>query len=163
MVDAYKRAVLGDEDAPHEDHELTVVSAAEVEAAALEATGVLILGEAVRSPAVTEFLAATRSPVTWGEAGFAVEGEEYAGPGQAVFFTVHHPSRGEDGVTVYYGNSEAALANARVLSYYPNSLLVFDSPLVASSDTADDAMPPSTVIRRIDLEFPDRIELPLEP
>ncbi len=44
------------------------------------------------APVVAEFLARTRSPVSWGEAGFTVEGETYAGPGHAVFFTVHSDS-----------------------------------------------------------------------
>ncbi len=158
VVDHYTRAVLGDGDDPHEDHRLEVVRAAEVEAAALEGGGVVILGEAVRAPAVASLLARTRSPVTWSEGGFAVDGEHYAEPGQAVFFTVHHPSRPQDGVTVYYGNSPAALANARVLSYYPNSLLVFESPLDAPPD-AGDGMPPSRVIRRLDVEFHERIEI----
>jgi hypothetical protein len=158
VLDAYTRAVLGAEEDPHPDHDLTVVTISELEPAALETASVLVLGEAVFHPEVARFVGRTRSPVTWEEDGFAVEGDGFRGPGQAVFFTVHHPSRPEAGVTVYYGNSEAALANARVLGYYPNSLLVFESPLDAPAPESEGGMPRSEVIRRIDFEFHERIE-----
>ncbi|MDH3525062.1 MAG: M1 family aminopeptidase [Acidobacteriota bacterium] len=159
VLDAYTRAVLGDEDDPHEDHELTVVAASGLDPSMLDETSVLILGDAILDPKVAAFVGRTRSPVTWGGDGFAVEGGRYAGPGQAVFLTVHHPSRAGDGVTVYYGNSEAALANARVLGYYPNSLLVFESPLDAPAAESEAGMPRSEVIRRLDFELHERIEL----
>ncbi len=163
VVAAYERAVLGEEGEPEEDHELTVVPVSELEPEALETSSVVVLGDAARAPAVAGLLARTRSPVVWSGTGFSIEGEEYAGPGQAVYYTVHHPSRAGDGVTVYYGNSPAALANARVLSYYPNSLLVFDSPLEPQEDDAGDGMPRSQVIHRIDFEFHERIELESAP
>jgi hypothetical protein len=158
VVDAYRRAVLDDEEGPQEDHELVVTSSADLDAATLEESSVVILGTAVRHPAVAELIGRTRSPVTWSDDGFEVEGVPYPGAGHAVFFTVHHPSRNDDGITVYYGNSAAALANARVLSYYPNSLLVFDSPLDAPADAAEGGMPRSKVVRRIDFEFHERVE-----
>ncbi len=159
VLDSYTRAVLGDEADSHSSHRLALVPASQLDGAALETTSVLILGEAVLHPEVARFVGRTRSPVTWDEGGFAVEGDGFRGPGEAVFFTVHHPSRPEDGVTVYYGNSEAALANAGVLGYYPNSLLVFESPLDAPAEESESGMPRSEVIRRIDFEFHERIEL----
>ena len=60
-------------------------------------------------------------------------------------------------MTVYYGNSESALANAGVLSFYPNSLLVFQTPATPPSDTKN-GMPHTEVILRMDFESHDRIE-----
>ena len=95
--------------------------------------------------------------MSWDESGFAVEGERYSGEGHAVFLTVHHPSVDGRGVTVYYGNSPAALANARVLGYYPNSLLVFEAP-EGADDGLSTGMPRTEVVRRMDFEFHDRID-----
>ncbi len=121
---------------------------------------VFILGEAVHESAVARFLARTRSPVRWTDSGFGVGAEDYSDPGKAVLVTVHHPDRPEFGVTVYYGNSEAALANADVLTYYSNSLLVYDSPVDGlSQGTLPDGMPHTRVIHREDFEFHDRIEI----
>jgi hypothetical protein len=54
----------------------------------------------VRHPTVAQFLSGTRSPVNWKENGFALEGEEYFGPRQAVYLTVHHPDVPEGGVRI---------------------------------------------------------------
>jgi hypothetical protein len=129
----------------------------EVDAEELENTAVLVLGDAVRHPLIREFLGRTRSPVSWNDTGFEVEGQAYAGAREAVFYTVHHPDLHDEGVTVYYGNSEAALANARVLGYYPNSLLVFEAP-EGADDGLSTGMPRTEVVRRIDFEFHDRID-----
>jgi hypothetical protein len=158
VVDAYTQAVLGDDDHPEKGHELHVRKVSEVSAEDLSKTGVLILGDAARNPTVLPFLERTRNPVTWTEQAFAIEGEDYAGPRQAVFLTVHHPDLPDDGVTVYYGNSSAALSNARVLGYYANSLLVFDTPEGASEVGSADEMPRAEVIRRMDFEFHERID-----
>ena len=61
-------------------------------------------------------------------------------------------------MSVYYGNSASALSNASVLSYYANSLLVFDTPEGSGDVDSADAMPRAEVIRRMDFEFHERID-----
>ena len=157
LLDASKRGVLGG-DEPKEGHEVLVREAPEIGVDDLSGSSVLILGDAVHHPAVLRFLASTRSPVSWSEDGFSLEGDEYFGPRQAVFLTVHHPDVSAGGVTVYYGNSTEALSNAAVLGYYANSLLVFDTPEGSTEIGSADAMPRAEVVRRMDFEFHDRIE-----
>jgi hypothetical protein len=158
--DAFTRAVLGEEDEPEPGHDVVVRKASELDPAALGSRSVLILGEAVRNPAVVRFLERTRSPVAWTPSGFAVDGQAFDGPGQAVFLTVHHPDAVGEGVTVYRGNGDGALANARLLHFYPNSLLVFDTPVAGDAGlTPETEMPRSNVVLRLDFEFHDRIEL----
>ena len=159
VVDSFTKAVLGDDDDPKKGHQVDVRTSEEVTSQDLTAGNVLVIGDAVRSPAVEELLGRTRCPVTWTESAFVIQGQEYAAPGQAVFLTVHHPDRPEGAVTVYYGHSPAALGNAGVLSYYPNSLLVFETPIVEEpEDGAAGTRPRANVIRRMDFEFHDRIE-----
>jgi aminopeptidase N len=157
LLDASKRDVLGDEK-PREGHKVLVREAQEIEIDDLTGSSVLILGDAVHHPTVAQFLAGTRSPVNWNENGFTLEGEEYFGPRQAVYLTVHHPDVPEGGVSVYHGNSAEALSNAAVLGYYANSLLVFDTPEGSTEIGSTDAMPRAEVIRRMDFEFHERIE-----
>jgi len=160
VLESYKHSVLGEEDEPEKGHEVIVRKAGEATARELATSPVLILGDAVHDPAVQEFLARTKSPVRWSEHAFTIDDDEYSAPRQAVFLTVHHPDLPTEGVTVYYGNSPAALSNARVLGYYANSLLVFDTPESAPSGVESGAaMPRAEVIRRIDFEFHDRIDL----
>ncbi|MCP4249810.1 MAG: M1 family metallopeptidase [bacterium] len=159
VVDNYTEAVLGEEDDPKEGHQVVVRPADEVTAQELAEGSLLIVGEAVRAPVVTELLANTVCPVTWTQGAFSIEDQQYADPGQAVYFTVHHPDRPEGGISVYCGNSPAALANAGVLPYYANSLLVFETPL--TEPTGDDTgghRPHTQVIKRLDFESHDRIE-----
>ena len=159
VVDSYTKAVLGDEEDPKQDHEVDVRTPDAVDTEDLTESSVLVVGDAVRHPTIREFLGRTRSPVEWTTGAFSVEAEEYAGPGQAVFLTVHHPDLHDGGVTVYYGNSEAALSNARVLGYYPNSLLVFDTPEGESAGVSSATeMPRAEVVRRMDFEFPHRLD-----
>ncbi len=159
VADSYRRAVLGDEEEPEVDHEVIERTVSSVSVEELAGGSVLVLGDGVRSPAVQEVLSRSRSPVRWheSEASFHVGDREFAGPGEAVFLTVHHPDRANSGVTVYFGNSERALSNAGVLSFYPNSLLVFDTPPGVEATSAS-GMPRAAVVERIDFEFPERIE-----
>ncbi len=154
LIDAHRR----DDDDSEEEHEVTLRRADKVDADALAGTSVVILGDAVHQPAVRELLARTRCPVKWTEDGFVVEGQEYFGPRQAVYLTVHHPELADGGVTVYFGNSPAALSNARVLGYYTNSLLVFDTPEGSAEIDSGESMPRAEVIRRMDFEFHERID-----
>ena len=152
VVDGWTHEVLEDE----KSHKVTVRTANAVTIDELASADVLIVGEAARHATVQRFLERTRNPVRWSQSSFSVEDEEYSGPRQAVLLTVHHPDRPDDGVTVYYGNSPAALANARVLTYYANSLLVYDTP--EGDATTSSGMPHTEVVRRMDFEFHDRIE-----
>jgi hypothetical protein len=158
VVESWKRAVLGDEDEPRKGHHVEIRRAGEVSAEDLGGPSVLVVGDAVRHTTVEKFLGRTRSPVRWIASGFRIDGAEYTAPGQAVFLTVHHPDEPESGVTVYYGNSTEALGNSRLLTYYANSLLVFDTPPAEDPGGAPHGMPHSKVVRRMDFEFHGRIE-----
>ncbi len=156
-INSHQRAVLGDDDDPKEGAEAHTVEAASLTTEELAASDLLIIGDAVRAPLVQDLLDRTPCPVSWTDLGFEIEGEAYTEPKQAVFFTVHHPDKPGSGITVYYGNSPDALANARVLSYYPNSLLVFNTP--PGGETMDShGMTHTDVLRRIDFESHDRID-----
>ena len=159
VAESFGRAVRGDDEEPEHDHEVIERTASSVTRDELAGASVLVLGAGVRGAAVQELLGRSRSPVRWHEsaASFHVGDQEYEGPGEAVFFTVHHPDRPDAGVTVYFGNSERALSNASVLSFYPNSLLVFDTPPGVEATSAS-GMPRAEVVERIDFEFPERIE-----
>jgi hypothetical protein len=58
---------------------------------------------------------------------------------------VHQPERPGQGIAVDYGNTEQALANAGLLNFYPNSLLVFEIPAAVEGSDA----PRAKVIERI--------------
>jgi hypothetical protein len=110
--------------------------------------GVLVLGDAVRHPVVEALLARAGSVASWHASGFAVGDEQFDNAEHAILMTVHHPDGPENGLTVYMGNSEAALKNAGILGFYANSLLVFDS----SGDRSE-------VVLRRDLESTQRLTL----
>ncbi len=112
--------------------------------------GVLIIGNAARHPVVQELLARSESPIRWQQGGFSIDGQVFDQPSQAVFATVHHPDSPADGITIYTGNSEASLANANLLSFYANSLLVFETE------------GRSEVVLRRDFESSQRIDM-LQP
>lgn len=158
VAESFRREVLGDGEMPEPVRVVIERTASSLDPEDLVEAGVLVLGDAVRSPAVQALLGRSRRPVSWEESSFRVGERAYAAPGEAVFLTVHHPDRADLGVTVYFGNSERALSNARVLSFYPNSLLVFDTPPGAEG-TSESGMPRARVVERIDFEFHDRIEL----
>lgn len=162
VLEAYRRAVAGPDDDPKEGAQVEVVPSNEVTPEILAEGNVLVLGEAVTCGAVVELLADTQNPVRWTADGFEINGQAYRDPGQAVFFTVHHPDQAEFGITVYYGNAPASLGNAGLLSYYANSLLVFQTPTEVDnpSEGAESPAPPrAQVIERIDFESHDRISL----
>ncbi len=94
---------------------------------ALSSGGVLVLGDAVRHPAIRSLLARTVAPIRTTSDGFEIDGQSFNAPEHAVLCTVHHPDSPENGITVYFGNSKKALANASLLGFYANSLLVFEA------------------------------------
>lgn len=148
--DSFRRAVEDD------DGSVTEVTVDELES--LAETSLLVLGNAVRHPKVAALLARTRSPVRFGDGSFTLDATEYDQPTHATYFTVHHPDDAGRGITVYHGNSPAALSNAGVLNFYPNSLLVFESPREGPGADAS-GMPRARVVERRDFEFHARIEL----
>lgn len=105
----------------------TIVADDSLEAGALAAGGVLILGDAARHPVVRALLTRTDCPIDWTAGGFAIGERSFTEPGHAVLCSVHHPDTPDDGVTIYAGNSEDALANAAILGFYANSMLVFEA------------------------------------
>ncbi|MEM7584655.1 MAG: hypothetical protein AAF560_14795 [Acidobacteriota bacterium] len=157
VADSFRRTLLGGGETPEPGYEVVERSATELVPEELAEASVLLLGSAVRSAAAQSLLARSRSPVRWDKASFHVGERHYPGAGEAVYFTVHHPDRADLGLTVYYGNSERALSNHRVLDFYPNSLLVFETPPGEIEENAS-LMPRANVVQRIDFEFPGRID-----
>jgi len=94
---------------------------------ALGRGGVLVLGAAVHHAAVQRLLEQADCPISWTSTGFSIEGQTFESPHHAVLCTIHHPQSPDDGITIYYGNSDEALSNAAILGFYANSLLVFQS------------------------------------
>lgn len=105
----------------------TIVANHALTADGIQKGGVLIIGDAVRHPVVQEILRRSESPIVWTETGFTIDSQPFDLPNQAVFCTVHNPDSPTDGITVYYGNDQSSLANATLLSFYANSLLVFET------------------------------------
>jgi len=87
----------------------------------------LVLGDAVRDPAVEAFLSAIEFPVRWTEDGFEFEEKDYNDPGDAVLCTARHPGVPGGGVTVVYANSESAIPFARLIPFYEHSLVIFSN------------------------------------
>ena len=135
----------------------TTIVAPDLTLEALEETGVLVLGAAVRRPEVQDLLARAGCPVSWQDSGFCVGEKTYDRPGQAVFVTMHYPGDPKRGITVYYGNDERALANAGILGYYSNSLLVFGT--VGDVARGMGMSGGSRVLYREDLETPARVNV----
>ncbi len=106
---------------------VTLIADDSLTADAIEKGGVLMIGDAVRHPVAQELLSRSDSPIVWTDRGFTIDGQEFNQPNQAVFCTVHNPDSSEDGITVYHGNDQPALANAALLGFYANSLLVFET------------------------------------
>ncbi len=86
---------------------------------------VLILGEAVRDPAVDAFLSAIEFPIRWTDGGFEFDDVEYNEPGDAVLCTVRHPGVSGGGVTIVYANSKEAIPSARLIPFYDQSMVIF--------------------------------------
>ncbi|MCP4594698.1 MAG: M1 family metallopeptidase [bacterium] len=135
----------------------TTISAAKLTADALADTGILILGSAVHHPEIQELLARSNCPITWLERGFRVDDKLYDQHGQAVFVTMRHPDCPKRGITVYCGNDERSLANAGILGYYSNSLLVFGTSAKPVEGMGMSGA--TTVLHRDDLEM--RIRVPV--
>lgn len=87
---------------------------------------VLVLGEAARDPVINAFLAAVDFPLRWTDKGFAFENRLFDEPGHAVLCTARHPGVPGGGVTVVYGNSEAAVPRPELIPFYDNSMIVFE-------------------------------------
>ncbi len=134
--------------------EVTLRDADEVTAADLGRQSVLILGDAVHSPAVQALLARTNCPLRFHDSGFEIDSVSYDKPEQAVLCTVHHPDLPEGGITVYLGNSAAALGRSDLLLFYRDSLVVFET----TGREVDGSMKyDSRVVGRQDFETPQSI------
>jgi len=107
------------------ENERTVLYAGAIPPGALASRCLLILGQAARDPYVAAYLSAIEFPVRWTERGFAYEDTTYADPGHALLCTVRHPGVPGGGVTVVYGNSEAAIPKPATVPMYDRSLVIF--------------------------------------
>jgi aminopeptidase N len=134
--------------------EVTQRTASDVTAADLAQQSVLILGDAVRSAPVQALLARTDCPIRWPDSGFEIGGVVYAGPEQSVLCTVHHPDLPEGGITLYYGNSEAALGRSDLLLFYRDSLVIFET---TGREVDGSLKYDSRVVGRQDFESPQSI------
>lgn len=86
---------------------------------------VLLLGRAARTGRITEWLADHH--VVIGEDFFAVEGNRYDEPQQALLCCINNPAHEGAVICCYLGNDESALKRASLLTFYGgNSLIVFD-------------------------------------
>ncbi len=136
--------------------ETRTVSADTVTAEDLAGATLVIVGDAVRAPVVQDLLARSECPATWTDEGFSVDGTDFHADGHAVLGTIRHPDQPERTITVYYGNTPAALSNAGILWFYGNSLLVFQTP------TGPGTVPGTgyaAVVKRMDFERSHRIHV----
>ena len=70
---------------------------------------------------------------------------------------MRYPGDPKRGITVYYGNDERALANASILGYYSNSLLVFGT--VSDAPRGMGMSGGTRVLYRQDLETSARVKV----
>jgi Peptidase family M1 domain len=108
-----------------EDDERMERVAGDVEGEALAERCALILGDAVRDPYISAFLAAIEFPVTFDAEGFSFDDEDYTDPEDAILATVAHPGLPGGGITVVFANSDAAIPSAFVIPMYDRSVVVF--------------------------------------
>ena len=108
-----------------EEDERNEVKAGNVDVKSLADRSVLILGEAVRDPAVEGFLEALDFPVRWTDTGFSFEGVDYADAGHGLICTIVHPGEEVRGVTVVLGNGVEGIPKARNVPFYDRSLVIF--------------------------------------
>jgi len=112
----------------------------------LSETCLLIVGDAVHDAQVAAFLKGVEFPVRWVDGGFKIGDKEFLGQDQAVVATAAHPGVPGGGITVFYGNTDAALPPAMLIPFYEHSVVVFEA---------------GRPIDRRDLE--SRITIPVEP
>jgi hypothetical protein len=130
---------------------VTERTAADVTADELRQQSVLVLGEAVRSPAVQSLLSRAECPVTWTAGGFRIGEATFDQPGQSVLVTIHHPDLPGGGLTVYFGNSEDALGRSDLLMFYRSSLVIFETTF---READGEKTYESRVLERRDFESP---------
>lgn len=122
----------------------------------LQSQSVLILGDAVRPPAVQALLARAGCPLKWPAKGFALDDQVYDQQGQAVLCTRQHPDTPGAGVTLYYGNSETALGRSDLLSFYKDSLLIFET---SSREVEGHKVYEARPVLRRDFESPQTVQV----
>ncbi|GJM24854.1 MAG: peptidase M1 [Phycisphaerae bacterium] len=88
---------------------------------------VIIVGNAVRQPAIQSLIERSECPIHWNANGFEVNGVQYDSPQHSVLCTFRNPDAPGKTVTIYYGNSPESLSNAGILWFYGNSMLVYDA------------------------------------
>jgi hypothetical protein len=129
-----------------EESEHLALTAGSIDAGALTGRCVLILGAAVHDTFVNNFLGAIEFPVSFVSTGFVFEGVTYSEPGDGILVTVHHPDVPDGGITVVYGNSDAAVPGAISIPFYDRSLIIFkDRKPVVRHDFERNQIVPVTV------------------
>jgi aminopeptidase N len=105
---------------------IQVVPADDLTEGAIATGNVLALGRAVWCPAVQALLTEADCPVEWMETGFALNGQTYGAPRDAILCCVRHPRDVGRVVAVYTSPDGSAPSNARLISFYGgNSIIVF--------------------------------------
>lgn len=103
---------------------VTEIAAPALEPGDLARGHALLLGRAARTEAAQDLLGA--SPLRLTAAGFRVDDQTFEEPDQAVLCCLRNPADPGGVICLYLGNGEPALANAGLVTFYGNSLLVFD-------------------------------------
>jgi hypothetical protein len=81
---------------------------------------------------------ASDSPLTLTESGFAVDGVDYTGEGNAVLVSARNPNNEDYDVTFYFGNSPQSMFKAGYMFFYGwDSFVVFDNGNVIGRGTWD--------------------------
>jgi hypothetical protein len=169
MNDAYETVL---KDFTKNAKDKTIKSPEEVTDEDLNERNVLILGHAVWNQRISDFLGMpmrfgscfANSPtdssesddpfLAFGRNSFSIDGKTFAGSDYAILATVHHPTRTGGGITIYTGQSERSLANAGLLGFYGNSILVFKTK---------EGEERSEVVHRKDIESFEQIEVTQTP
>ncbi len=153
-VSAFYQRVIEDFSGEPGSKEVLERTAGEVTAAELSQGSVLILGAAVRSAGLEAFLARAACPLKWSSSGFGLDDAVYDQPQSSVLCTVHHPDIPDGGVTIYCGNSEAALGRSDLLGFYRDSLVIFET---TSREVDGQTAYESRVVARRDFETPPAV------
>jgi hypothetical protein len=102
-----------------------VFYAGAIPSGALSRRSLLIVGQAVHDPHVAAFLSAVEFPVRWNSVGFEFGGIDYADPAHAVHCSIRHPDHTMGGITVIYGNTNAAIPDAGEVFESDRSLVIY--------------------------------------
>jgi aminopeptidase N len=105
-----------------------VLSSKEVSQEKVMRSSLILFGESWKDPAFARFFSALPEPVRIGGSTFVIGGTRIEGKDESLLLTFHHPFSPGNWVTIYFGNSAAALSRARYIFFYGwDSYIVFKS------------------------------------